>query len=178
MVDPGERRRQRDDFLVALYELSDGHLGVAATNKEVAETALIPLDQVVETSVMLVREGFIESQMAGGLGNPVLFTDRGIRRAEELLLEREPQLDELDVRGHLEVVVRELRIALDADTTLEPEVRADVEADLEAASSQLRANRPNIEVIRGALLRIKALWPAVATFLGAAAALKALTGFP
>ena len=178
MTDPMGRQKQRDDYLVALYQLSEGNLGLSATNAEVAGAANIPLDQVVQTSVMLGQEGLINSSMAGGLGNIVMLTHRGITRAEELQSPRGQQLSEMEVRVHLEVVVGELRKALTADTTLAPEARADVEADLEAASSQLRANEPNREVISGALRRIWAKWPAVATFVSALAAFKALTGLP
>ncbi len=75
------------------------------------------------------------------------------------------------IREHLEPVLATLRGQLEDDDTLEPEDKANIQADLDSAEFQLRAAAPNRAVIGAALERIKKTWPLVAQLTTVAAAI-------
>lgn len=178
MVDAVERQRWRDEFLVALYQEVNGHLAETSTPREIGERAGIPLDERVHVAVALAGSDLVTMTM-GGLEAMVMLTSGGIRQAERLQTSGAAPLSGDVFIQNLEVVIGELRVVVDADDTLTPEIRSDVLADLESANMQLRANEPNREVVRSALRRAISRLPKIlSSTLTNLAALKALTGLP
>jgi hypothetical protein len=109
-----------------------------------------------------------------GFDSLVVLTARGLDAAESLLERRGPALSDMDIHIHLEVAVGELLRRLDADTELPEDIRSDVQADIDAAATQLRAEHPNPGVIRGAFSRLGRIWPQFAILVQTSAALLAL----
>jgi hypothetical protein len=159
-----QRQAWRDDYLVALYDLSGGSLMEWPRLREIAERAGIPLDEVDPIGELASSESFAEFKTTGGVDGLIAITSYGIRRAEEIVEEREragrPVISGLlvfsdqELRQELEKLVATLRTMLD-DAELEPDIKADATSDLESATDQLRAATPNRGVIRASLERIR-----------------------
>ena len=97
-----------------------------------------------------------------------------ISRAEPLLDNPGSTLSDFEIHLRLEVAIGELRSRLDTDVDLPDDIRSDVQADIDAAATQLRAEHPNAGVIRGAFNRLRLIWPQFATVAQTSAALFAL----
>ncbi len=160
-----ERQQWRTDFLVALYELSDGNVSNWPTFGEIAELAGTPASDVEGILEFLSNERLCKVETTGGPAALVSITSYGIRQAEEIITQRErsgePRLSHLVVYTDqellrvLEPLVVDILSAA-GSAGLDPDARADVESDVQSATDQLHAARPNRGVIRAALDRIKA----------------------
>jgi hypothetical protein len=177
-----QRQKERDDFLVALYELADGDTSQWPTAGSIAEMGHIPSDRIVAIARAVVSAGWSELVTVGNSGpasTHYRLTRPGIQHAEEIITQRErsgePQysgivvLTDTELHRKLEPIVATLRLEIENDQHIEPETRADLLADLDSAHDQLRASHPNRGVIRASLDRIKRSWPAIAGIASLAA---------
>jgi hypothetical protein len=153
-----EKQQWRLDYLLALYALTEGGVSLAGTHRGVLEQSGIPEAELLGVAKWLEDHGFIIIRTFGGLDANVDLTPQGVDEAERLLSAGAATpvaagvLPDQELRASIEVVVREVRNALE-EVSLEPEDEADVIADLDTLNAQLRAARPNREVIRAALRR-------------------------
>jgi hypothetical protein len=83
-----ERRAWRDDYMVALYELSDGSQMTWPTHREIAQRSGIPEDEIFNIGQFLSDSGLAELRTFGGLDGAVSITTPGIARAEQVIGER------------------------------------------------------------------------------------------
>jgi hypothetical protein len=145
--------------MAALYELSNGDLMEWPSHREIAERAQIPEDDVFAVGRYNEDEGYCQARTMGGLDGAVSITARGIRRAEQILDKRQQQeplilYSDEELRRALEPLVAKLgHVVEEAD--LDAADRADVESDIQSATDQLKAARPNRGVIRAALERVR-----------------------
>jgi hypothetical protein len=161
-----ERREKRKDYLVALYELSEGNPMAWQSEHDIAAYAHLSANEALSIGQTHVSDNLIEYKT---MGPTVSITAAGIARAEQIILEREgggqPRissavlLTDQQVREALEPLLERLRRGLDDDADLPPETRADVQSDIDSANDQLRATHPNRGIVRSALERVKSLWP-------------------
>jgi len=99
-----DRQRRRDDYLVALYELTDGIAGNRATHAQIGERAGIEGNDIFEIGQTVSHQGFAKFETLGGLFGHVSITAPGIGRAEEIISEHEaraPMMEELPGDGRL-----------------------------------------------------------------------------
>ena len=87
MSEVERRQAERDDYVVAVYELSKGNPLNWPNHQKIAETAGIPEADIVNVGMIAQGEGLIEFKTAGGPLGLVSITPRGIRRAEALILD-------------------------------------------------------------------------------------------
>jgi hypothetical protein len=167
-----ERRQQeRDDYLVTLYELSGGDLFNWPTHRAIAQASGIQEDRVFEVGQLVSGRGFSKFQTMGGLDGMVSITAGGVDRAESLITSRREKglpaassyvvLSDAELLPKLETLVRLIRDEFESDTSIDAELRPDIEADIQSTNDQLRANRPNRDVIKASLGRIQKIWPRV-----------------
>ena len=166
-----QRQNKRDDYLVALYELSGGSTTQWATHRQIAEESGIPEAEVMDVGQAVSDQRHAEFMTSGGIaGGHVAITAVGTRRAEQIITERQRSgapryttvvlLTDPELVRSLEPLVAMIRNDLETKEVAS-EVRPDLQADLESAEHQLRANNPNRGVIRESLIRIRDNWPAV-----------------
>jgi len=166
-----DKQHQRDDYLVALYDLSDGDLMRWTTHREIAAASGIPDGEIFAIGQYIVERGSCNFETMGGLDGHVSITSVGVDRAETVIRDRASRgaphilgllvLTDAELLPKLEVAVAAIRRELELDTTLDLSTRSNVEADLESATNQLRAAEPNRGVIKAALDRIRSAWPHV-----------------
>ena len=164
-----ERQRWRDDYLVALYDLSEGNTLSWATHAEIAEQAGIPGDEMFNVGQFLSAQGLAEFMTAAGPAGNVAITAGGIQRAEDIIQARErsgaPRITGLivftdqELLQRLEPLLATIRKTLDeSEEQFDPETRIDLTSDLNSIDIQLKASHPNRGGVRAALARIKASW--------------------
>lgn len=183
-IDRVERlEQQRDDYLVALYELSDGDVTKWPTHLDIAQRIELSVDESMRIGMQLSQQHLCEYKTMAGPHGSVAITPLGVRRAEDIIRRRESAgealystlaiLSDAELRQILEPLLTQLRQSIDQSSDVDPDVRADAAADLDSMQDQLRATRPNRGVVRAALERIKANW--VSLVLGAATLGSAIT---
>ena len=179
-----QRQQRRDDYLVALYDLSEGNALQWPTHQEIAAVSGIPETEIMNVGQNVSGDNWAKFMTMGGLTGHVAITPAGIRRAERVITEREAAgaprfsstvaLTDMQLVRSLEPLLATIRTDLETKD-VDPAVKPDLQADLESAERQARANRPNRGVIRAALDRIKDNWPAVvAGSIGVAANIVAI----
>jgi hypothetical protein len=158
MATLAEKRTWRQDALLALYDLTDGSTMSSSTLGEVAKLAGVPEDEIYNTVDFLQGEDQAEITTMGGLAASVEISADGIRFAEELLDRGVVApvavaiFTDVELRQHLEPVLTSIEAAItEGDLPTEEEV--DLRADVQSATDQLRAIRPNRGVIKAALSR-------------------------
>jgi len=125
MSDVQRRQAQRDDYLVAVYELSGGNPLSWPSDRDIAVRAGIPEADIMSIAMNAESDRLVEFKTAGGL---VSITPAGTRRAEALILEREgagqPKyasvvlLTDEQLLRTLEPLLGKLRAALDSARSL------------------------------------------------------------
>jgi len=157
-----ERQRQRDDYLVALYNLSKGKTLQWATHRQIAEASGIPEGDIFDVGQLLMEQRLCEFKTMAGLDGSVAITARGIQQAERLIRERESAglvLTDQQLLQRLEPLLSVVRTTLDENgDQIDPDLRADLRSDMESAASQTVATHPNRGVIAAALGRLKENW--------------------
>lgn len=181
--DVNRRQQERDDYLVALYELADGNITNWPTHRDVADAVARPVPDIMRLGMTLAQDGLCEFKGAAGEHGPVAITARGLHRAEDIIRAREAAgqphistvlvLSDAELRREIEPLLANLRTSIEENQDVDPDLRADAEADLQSVQDQMRAARPNRDVIRAALLRLKANW--VQVMLGIATMGSAIT---
>jgi hypothetical protein len=83
-----ERTARKDDYLVALYELSDGNTTSSATHRAIAERAGIPPDDIFSVGYVVTDQGLARWRTLSGLDGGVSITIAGVERAEQIIKER------------------------------------------------------------------------------------------
>lgn len=171
MSEVERRRALRDDYIVAVYELSQGDPLNWVSHVSIAEESGMPTADVMTVGQQVAGDHLVEFKTMGGIQGLVAITPMGTRRAEQIILDRdgagEPRytsvviLSDAELVRALEPLVGQIRQALDAATEVDPQVRADLGSDLALAEAQLRANEPNRGVIRASLDRIKKYSPTI-----------------
>ena len=82
-----DRQRQRDEYLIALYELSEGgQLLKWATHAQIAERSNIPDSDVMSVGQFLVGEKFVEFKTMAGMAGSVAITTRGVGEPRNLFV--------------------------------------------------------------------------------------------
>lgn len=150
MTQTQSRWPNRDAVLVALYRISNASTLVMASVEEIAVAANIAVGEASPALDYLKDHGLVAYRT---MKPTVALTPEGVDRAEDLLY---PPLASdgvaivlsLDERQDVEKVVREIRLAIDSATNLDVELRASVEADVEAVEAQLRSPQPSRQVVR------------------------------
>jgi hypothetical protein len=85
MVDVQLRERERDNYLLALYELADGRTANTPSHREIAHAARIPDKEVMLAGQDLVDQGLCKFATLCGLDGRVSITQAGIAKAERQL---------------------------------------------------------------------------------------------
>jgi hypothetical protein len=175
-----ERQNRRDDYLVALYGLSDGSTTQWATHVQIAEESGIPLTEIMDVGQSVSDQDHAKFMTMGGVQGSVAITPSGVRRAEQIITDRERSgaprisgwavLSDQELLMKLEPLVAAVREELDKADEIDPDTRADLVSDLQSATDQLRATRPNRGVIKAALGRINDYVPTIAALTGTGAA--------
>jgi hypothetical protein len=171
MVDVELRERQREDFLIALYELADGHSSRIIAIRDIAAQAGIPQNETHLVCRDVVDHRHCKIIGGGPWDGAVELTATGQRAAESLLKSRAPRIDDETLRENVEVVVRFLLIEIQNNETLNQDDRLNIESDLRSVQSQLQAPTPNRGVIKSGLERVRQIWPTVVDLTQVAAAL-------
>jgi hypothetical protein len=174
-----ERQQWRESFLVALYErLGDNTLD-RAHYSEIAAAAGAPESDAQTVADWNVKEGYAEWPVIGGF---IAITHRGINEAERLIgagvRTSIPLVLSAEEQADLEVVIASVQKAVDSgDLPLDRETQAELDADLESATAQLRSPRPSRRIVRAALEGVAAIVAAAAgnaLFVGIEALLRKL----
>lgn len=161
MVDVMQRERDRENYLLALYELADGMLVHWTTHRAIADAAGLSDSAVIEVGQHLAQEHLCKFETMGGLEGSVSITTQGISKAERLLTTRTPRIGDSELMRCVEAVVLVLRDELESDQSLGRDDRLNIESDLQSVEDQLRAPSPNRGVVRAVFGRIIELWPAI-----------------
>jgi hypothetical protein len=81
-----EQQQWRDDYLVALYEISGrGNLLTWGTHQQIAEASGIPLDEIMNVGQLLSAQGVVKFMTMAGLAGSVAITAPGVLRAEKII---------------------------------------------------------------------------------------------
>jgi hypothetical protein len=83
-----ERTARGDDYLVALYELSDGDTMKSPTHREIAERSGISEDDIFSVGYVVTDKGHARWRTLSGLDGGVSITSSGIERAEQIISAR------------------------------------------------------------------------------------------
>lgn len=170
MVDVELRERERENYLLALYELADGRTVNWPTHRDIGEAAGISDDEVMLVGKDLVDQYLCKFETMGGLDGYVSITQSGISTAERLLTTgRTSRISDEDLRKKVEVILFVLSTEVEKDTSLNADDRLNVTSDLASIREQLQAPTPNRSVVKAALERIKKIWPAVVNITSVAA---------
>ncbi len=168
MPDIEERQRRRDDYLVALYDLSNGGEPLTwATHAQIAEQAKIPEGDVMGIGQFLQEERLVEFKTMAAMQGSVAITARGVRRAEDLIRQREQMgwlTNEQLIRA-LEPLLPQIQAAI-ATIKDDPELRAELQADLDGVERQTKVRRPNRGVIASAMGRINSVMVTLSAYVG------------
>ena len=174
MVDVVMLERQRENFLLALYELADGHTNTNVAIRDVVSMAGIPQQESHLICRDVVGSRYCKNIGGGPFDGAVELTSSGQSAAERLLTQRSPRIDDATLVQNVEVVVRVLLIEVQNNSALTPDERLNVESDLRSVQDQLQAPVPNRAVIKSGLERVCQLWPTVVELVQVAAALKVI----
>ncbi len=181
MASISDRRRQREDFLIELYNrVADNPHGTLAMVEESDIAAVLSIDaaQADLISRWLVEQGYATFPVMGAV---VSITPEGSNRAEELIEERERRESSLNLtlvlsveeQRAVEAAIRPVREAIDNNLLeeLDADDLAELNIDVHAIEEQLRSPKPKREVVRGALRTIFAFCntPLASTVLGGSA---------
>jgi hypothetical protein len=153
-----EKRKWRQAALLALYELTDGSTSGSATQQEIAARSGVPEDQIIPTVEYLESELQAKITTFGGMEAHVDITRYGIRDAERemddgaALPSVVAVFTDVELRQHLEPVLASIESAVD-NALLDDDDEVDIRADVQSATDQLRAARPNRGVVKAALSR-------------------------
>lgn len=158
---------QRDEYLIALYELSDGIPTQWATHRQIAERSGLSEEEVMSVGQAVTAQRHAEFVTMGALDGSVAITASGVRKAEQLIKAREPRstgviLTDAELLQKLEPVLAIIRFEIENDTSLDPDTRSNLRADLESVEIQTKAAKPNRRVIKAAFDGIRAALPAAA----------------
>jgi hypothetical protein len=166
------RQQQRADYLVALYEMSDGNSMNWISRRDIGAQAGIPQGEVFAVGQFLSDQRLAQSKTGGGPDALISMTPRGIQRAEDIITEREqkgaPRYSNLvvfsdgELLRKLEPLLGSIRAELDNASNVDPDTLADLSSDLASANDQLHAAKPNRGVIKASMDRIAAVLPTVA----------------
>ncbi|MHB8190472.1 MAG: hypothetical protein ACYDHP_08685 [Ferrimicrobium sp.] len=169
MVDIEKRERERNDYLLALYELANGRVTQWTTHRAIGTLASISGNDVFEVGQHLAQEKLCKFETMAGLDGNFSITSVGIARAERLHRIPTPRISDQELVGHVEAVVLVLREEVAKEPSLSKDDRLNIETDLQSVQDQLRAPTPNRDIIRAAFTRIQKLWPAVVSVTTVAA---------
>ena len=169
MVDTGKREQERNDYLLALYELADGRTTNWTTHRAIGDSARISGNDVIQVGQHLPQEKLCKFETIAGLDGNVSITPAGIARAERLDRIPTPRLSDQELLRRVEAVVLVLREEVAKEPSLSEDDRLNIETDLQSVQDQLRAPTPNRDIIKGAFARIQKLWPTVVSVTTVAA---------
>ena len=88
MASTEERTARKDDYLVALYELTDGDTAKSPTHRAIAQQAGIPEGDIFSVGYAVTDQGLARWRTLSGLDGGVSITSAGVERAEQILKER------------------------------------------------------------------------------------------
>lgn len=89
-IDDVERRQQRrDDYLVALYDLSDGDVINWPTHRDLALRMGFSVNDCTRVGMQLAQEHPCEPKTVADEYGQVAITALGVRRAEEIIRRRD-----------------------------------------------------------------------------------------
>jgi hypothetical protein len=174
MADIVLRQRERDNYLIALYELSGGRSMAWPSQDQIAEASGVSKEDVIDVGQYLAGERLCELKTMGGLSGKVSITNYGVNQAEKLLLARTPRIGEAELRQHAEVIVRVLLEEVEKEPSLSADDRLNITSDLASIRDQLQAPNPNRSIIKAGLERIQRIWPAVVNITTVAASVIAI----
>jgi len=163
MVDVEKRERERDNYLLALYELADGMVTHWTTHRAIASDAGLSDREVQEVGQHLVQQRLCKFETMGGLEGSVSITPLGIDKAEQLLRTRTPRISDQELIRNVEVIVQVLLIEVERETSLSGDDRLNITTDLQSVQAQLMAPLPNRGIIKAGFERIRQIWPTVVT---------------
>ena len=78
-----------DDYLVALFGLSDGRMTQWATHVPIAQESGIPLAEIMGVGLSVRDQNYAKFMTLGSVAGHVAITAAGTRRAEQIITERE-----------------------------------------------------------------------------------------
>ena len=155
VADLNDLKKQRDDVLIAVYQLTDGNRMKSVHTSDVVDATSYEKDVIDRTVRWLVDRDLLAFESLAG---DFTVTPTGSDEAERLLAD---QVDLAAVvlttieRRALEAFTREVREALET-AELDNEARADAEAQLATIEAQQRSPNPRRAVIGFALRALKA----------------------
>ena len=167
-----EKDRERTAMLLVGYELADGNAG--ALNISVSDLMRrldLTYEHASRTLRWLADRDLMAQRTMGGPGSRVEITARGVDAAEEILrdggkvplsvlvLDAEEQIA---VERFLTIYRRGEETGEHSALDRDPDVRAEVDADIATVESQQRSPRPKRRIIRYALTDLHALMIGVA----------------
>jgi hypothetical protein len=152
--------QRRNQVLMAAYEITDGgDPSQGAPPASVCDATGLSKEDVAQAFRWVLARGLATSSLSDSLW----LTPAGVDRAEELMQEQESQDDPASAAAVLTVVeyrtlerfIQEVRGLLES-APLDPEDRADAEAQLDTIEAQMRSPRPRRRLIGMALGWLKA----------------------
>jgi hypothetical protein len=141
-----DRRRWRDQVLVALYEASIATTGDDIDPDEILEWIGVPPAEREDVIAVLESADYVTHPY---IGPRVEITPLGINAAEDLILPPAEAVATVAVLRHVEEFLTAARSAIDAGALeqVDPDVRAEVLANVETIEAQVKSPRPRTRIL-------------------------------
>ena len=176
MASIADKRRQRDDFLIALYRRveNDRHGTLAMVEEHLLQGDIGITDTEADVISRYLDQGYAKFPVMGRVVSiqprvsttPRNSSSSGNRNRKRLRCSFSPSTT------RLEAAIQPLREAIDSEAIpLEADELVELNEDLKAIEGQLHSPRPNREIVHGALRSVVGFCrnPVVASVLGAGA---------